>query len=425
MLTTTRSKRLADRIQRLTSYDFAPEFSEKVRRAFYHPLGIMGLAAFVSLLCGLFLHPQGFILCGGILAVVALGVLWPMISLPALSGAISFSRRRVTEGETVEVQLSLKNRLPWPVWGLAVRDGFGFDAQEAVVGIRMAPRRRSALCRWAFQPTRRGLYPQPLPKLTTGFPFGLWNHSKTLAVESQLIVWPTTFPVGPVPMLSGEQQSEGKVSRNKVGTNGDVLGVRPYRRGDSPRRIHWAQSARHDRLIVCEIQANSRPVIQLVLDTFDEIHAGREENSTGEWAIRVAASFAKSWIEEGAEVGLLWGGGHLPPASGSNHLTKIMDTLAGLQFGKTPLAQVMETSACQGFADGLQIFITTNLSVCPPPRGHQRFVILNTHGFDPSLPVETASDGNQPTVSPWLTLENPEAIPTQLLGNWQEAKHGS
>jgi hypothetical protein len=102
-----------------------------------------------------------------------------------------------------------------------------------------------------------------------------------------------------------------------------------------------------------------------------------------------------------------------------------MDTLAGLQFGKTPLAQVMETSACQGFADGLQIFITTNLSVCPPPRGHQRFVILNTHGFDPSLPVETASDGNQPTVSPWLTLENPEAIPTQLLGNWQEAKHGS
>ncbi len=109
---------------------------------------------------------------------------------------------------------------------------------------------------------------------------------------------------------------EGNVSRNKIGTTGDVLGVRPYRRGDSPRRIHWGQSAKHDRLIVCELQSNARPVIQLVLDTDPRIHCGTGTNGSREWAIRIVASLAKGWIESGAQVGLACANVELPPASG-------------------------------------------------------------------------------------------------------------
>jgi hypothetical protein len=300
--------RLGDRLLALATHDFSPRFSANVRRLVGHPLGILILAGVVSLLCGLFLHAQGFVLCGGVLAVVALGVIWPWLSIRGLAGTVAFDRSRASEGEAVEVRLILRNRLPWTAWGLAVRGGFGGGATEPVAGVASAPRRRTAMCRWAFTPSCRGVYPNVTPRLATGFPFGLWENSRPLSVETPLIVWPRTFPVGPIPPVSGDRQVEGNVSRSKVGTNGDVLGVRPYRRGDSPRRIHWRQSARHDRLVVCELQSNSRPVIQIVLDADPRVHAGTGPNSSREWAIRIVASFAKGWLADGAQVGVSWGG---------------------------------------------------------------------------------------------------------------------
>ena len=229
--------RLRGWLHSLATRDFFPEFSAHVRRFAYHPLGVLTLAALVSLLCGLFLHAQGLVMCAGVLAVISLGVLWPWLSLRGLSGSIAFGRSRVTEGESAEVLLTLRNGLPWAAWGLAVRGGFGDDPSEAAAGIASTPGRRTASCRWEFKAACRGVYPFVAPRLTTGFPFGLWETSRAVAVEAPLVVWPRTLPVGPIPPVGGGRQVEGSVSRSKVGTNGDVLGVRPYRRGDSPRRI--------------------------------------------------------------------------------------------------------------------------------------------------------------------------------------------
>jgi uncharacterized protein (DUF58 family) len=422
-----RSFRLRDRFRSLATYDFAPQFSAKVRRLLYNPLGILLIAASVSLLCGLFLHAQGFVLCGGVLAVVALGVVWPWLSLRGIVGSVAFDRARASEGDTVEVRLTLRNRLPWPAWGLAVRGGFGGDSSEAVAGIASAPRRRTALCHWSFKPLCRGIYPLAAPKLTTGFPFGLWDNRRTLTVEQSLIIWPRTFPVGPIPPVSGDHQVEGNVSRSKVGTNGDVLGVRPYRRGDSPRRIHWGQSARHDRLIVCELQSNSRPVIQIVLDADPRVHAGTGPDSSREWAIRVVASFAKGWLEDGAQVGLAWGGHDIAPASGQSQLHKILDALAGLPDEcDKPLAEVLACPRCRGFRDGLQVIVTTDRTHAHGGCGwckveDQRWVVLKTSAFADAVDVNTCS--HCPT--PWLLIESVESVPALLKGGWREARHGS
>ena len=275
----------ASGLRRLATHDVFPEFSARVRRLLYNPLGVLILAGLTALLCGSFLHPKCFVLGGGVLAVVVLGVSWPWLSLRGLHAAISFARTRATEGESVQASLTLANRLPWPAWGLAVRSGFARTQPRsepgAVVTIASAPGRKTARCAWWFTPACRGEYPLTVPVLTTAFPFGLWENRRRLTVASSLLVWPRTFPVGPAPLVSGEQQVEGSVSRNNVGSNGDVLGVRPYRRGDSPRRIHSAQTARHDRLIVCELQCNARPIIQLVLDADPDVHSGDGPTAPG------------------------------------------------------------------------------------------------------------------------------------------------
>jgi uncharacterized protein (DUF58 family) len=437
---------IAGRLRALATYDLFPEFSATVRRLLYNPLGVLLVAALTALLCGMFLHAQGFVLFGGVLAVIVLGIAWPWLSLRGMHGIISFERVRVCEGDRVEVRLTLCNRLPWSAWGLAVRDGFTPSttpnaATPPVATIASAPRRRTARCHWSLVLPCRGVYPLVVPRLTTGFPFGLWENRRPLSVEVPLIVWPRTFPAGPVPLVSGDQQVEGNVSRNKVGSNGDVLGVRPYRRGNSPRRIHWGQSARHDRLIVCELQANARPVTQLVLDADRRVHAGDGADSSRERTIRIVASLAKAWLEAGAQVSAVWNGEVLPPASGQRQLHRLLDSLARLADSPGPsLAETLGNPACRGFTDGLQVIVTTDAALrrshkrpaCEPTSGplvatandQQRWIVLRTAAFSD---CRSRSAGPPPDLAcrPWLWIDSMECVPALLRGGWKEAQHGT
>src|SRR5258707_15631353 len=100
--------RARSRLRALATHDFCPAFSRRVRRVVYNPLGVLLVAAAVALVCGFFLHAQGFIFAGGIVAVVGLGVVWPWLSLRGLTGTLAFDRPRTSEGESVGVRLTFR-----------------------------------------------------------------------------------------------------------------------------------------------------------------------------------------------------------------------------------------------------------------------------------------------------------------------------
>lgn len=428
-------RHLALRICGVASYEFCPKLTAKARRLFYNPLGVLILAGSTALLCGIFLHTQGFILFGSAVVVVALGIAWPWLTLRGLLSSISFERARAVEGEQVVLNLTVYNRMPWTAYGLALRGGLCDQTEtnnvsQPCINIALVPRRRTIRCRWPFVPMRRGVYPLSRPLLSTGFPFGLWENQQPVSVETHLLVWPRTYPVGPVPMVGGDQQTEGNVSRNKVGSNGDVLGVRPYRRGDSPRRIHWGQSARHDRLIVCELQANARPVIQLILDADPSVHVGQGADSSREWAIRVVASLAKGWLVAGVEVGAVWNGHVVPPASGAKQLNSLLDSLAKLpDSAERSLGEMMASPVCRNFTNGEQVIVTTDIRTSETEfpgslDDRQHWVVLISQGFLCSGMHSLAKPGRM-RVRPWLLIESPEQVPSLLRGGWKEARHGS
>lgn len=394
--------------RRLATYDVSPEFSAKVRRTFLSPLGVLLAAGAVATLAGLVVHPRVFALAGGVLAVAAVGVCWPWLTARAVRAAVRFDRPRTTEGGEVGVTATVTNPLPWPAWGLTVTD----DKAGASVRLPAVRGRSACECRWVFAPLLRGIYPASVPTVRTGFPFGLWHSRRSAAVESELIAWPRTYPVGPVPTTDGEDVVEGNVTRSKVGTTGDVLGVRPYRRGDSPRRIHWAQSARHDRLIVCELQSNSRPVVRIVVDLDPAVHTAGSDG-TREWAIRVAASLATGWLADGAQVGLTAGDVSLPATAGAAQATRILDALARVgDTGPSP-------AAVPGDRSTVTVVVTTDAAPAPPNRhADTRRVVLERAGFggDPTQLV---------TGTPWLRLSSPAELPDQLRHGTGEASHGS
>lgn len=397
----------------VSSRDYFPRFSRTVRRWVCSPLGVLLLAAVVAGLAGLVVHPRVFALAGGLLGVAAAGVCWPWLTVRGARAAVGFDRPRAVEGEEVAASAEVANHLPWPAWGLAVRAG------EAVVRVPAVSGRSVASCRWAFTPPRRGEYPVQPPRAVTAFPFGIWEAGRRCKVSSRLVVWPRAYPVGPVPSSTGADVAEGNVTRSKVGSTGDVLGVRPYRRGDSPRRIHWAQSAKHDRLIVCELQAHSRPVVLVVLDSDPAVHTTGDDGSR-EWAIRVAASLAKGWLEAGAQVGLAGGGVYLVPNAGGDHLARLLDALARIGDTAPSLTEVLADPRVAADPAGVRVVVTSDAGVLPPdPAGRDvRRVVLDRAGFGGE--ACDASDG-----SPWLAIPSAADVPRQLRHGTPEASHGS
>jgi uncharacterized protein (DUF58 family) len=430
-LRTFRKKSIRRLAYSLATYDSFPAFSTRVRRWFYNPLGVLLLASGAATLCGLYLHARAFALLGGLFLVITLGVVWPYLTLRGLRGQISFDRLRTSEGTDTGVCVRLTNRLPWTAYGLRIEPGCGnadgsWEDDSDLLGAPMAPGWRTISLRWQFRPARRGVYPLKTPTLASGFPFGLWKSSRALTIQTPLLVWPRTFAVMPAPQLSADQEIEGSRSPNKIGLGGDVLGVRPFRRGDSLRRIHWSQTARHDRLIVCEFQANARPQIQLILDLDPGVHSDCGVDNSREWAIRIVASLAKGWIEAGVAVGAVWHELAVPSQSGSPQINELLDSLARLpDDSATSLGDLLAQPVCRDFTAGLQIVVTTEKSLqCQQASSwrhpRRRWIVLNTHSFDsshsrhqrmPRLPVQ-----------PWIWVDDSARIPALLRGELKEAR---
>lgn len=368
------------------------------------------------------------------MALIAIGLAWPWFTLRTVRLWIAFARDRVVEGEAVRVTALIENLSPIPALGLSLRGALQTSEMEEGAGGELAARLphcaawQQTECHWQFRPPHRGVYPLNPPCLSTGFPFGLRDVRRKAKQPLSLIVWPQTLPVGPVPISPTEALLDGNVSRNRAGSESELMGVRPYRRGDSPRRIHWAQSARHDRLIVCELESTARPTVRIILDLESAIHTGGSQGSR-EWAIRIAASFAKGWIDAGAQVSLLAEGVDLPLASGSFQIRRILDALAKAPQGSTlPLDSLIKRNSLKGA--GVNVVVTTDQRVRELRRQgfHDlHWIVLKAHRFSsgeqssPSTNHETIC-GAQP---PWLTIESPAQVRYALWHGWTEARNGS
>ena len=421
-------------LARLTTYDCFPGFSRSVRRFVASPLGWLVLASVLAGVCAVLISPRVWSIFVGLLALIAVGLVWPLFTLRTVRLWIAFARDRVIEGEAVRVTALIENLSPIPAFGLSLRGALQTSEVDKSLGSELAARLpqcapwQQTECHWQFRPPHRGIYPLNPPCLSTGFPFGLWDARRKAKQPHSLIVWPQTLPVGPVPISLTEALLDGNVCRNRAGSESEVMGVRPYRRGDSPRRIHWAQSARHDRLIVCELESTARPTVRIILDLESAIHTGGSQGSR-EWAIRIAASFAKGWIDAGAQVSLLAEGIDLPLASGSFQIRRILDALAKAPHGSTlSLDALIKRSSLKGA--GVNVAITTDQRVRELRRQgfHDlRWIVLKAHRFSsgelssPSTNHETFCGAQ----TPWLTIESPDQVRYALRHGWTEARNGS
>jgi uncharacterized protein (DUF58 family) len=420
------------RIVRLTTIlsDEVWPAAERCLRWVRNPLAVLSLSLIVSALCGLFLHPQGFVLTFGLAGVLAIGIAWPWLSLQGLSGSLSYEKARVREGEIVTARLSLRNRRPWDAWGLTLHTGT-VDGEPvhrdtpAETGMPRASGWKTTEWCWELAPRCRGLYPSHTPRIATGFPFGLWTATRPLAVRRRLIVWPRTFAVGPIPQAAQGRSTEGLSTRSKAGDAGDLFGVRQYRRGDPLKRVHWPQTARHGELIVCELQADTSPRVQIVLDGDPHVHVGSGPDGSLEWAIRIAASFAEGWNEQGADLEAVLNGRAVIARGRSLRARReqLLDAFACLEPAEGfTLSDVLARPVCQTFGSGLRLVVTTDLGLrrLAPHRSsaaREAFVVVSAAAF---LDGQAADELAPAPVRPWILVDDRARIAQHVRRSGKE-----
>lgn len=382
--------------------------------------GSLCLVAVAALLCSFFVHFHAHVLLAAVAVVLVVGTVWPWVSTRGLRATLSFAAARAREGERVRVRLDVSNWLPLSARGVRVRGGLA-GGGDSDVSLAVVPGWRQTRFEWDHVPGCRGEFPVATPRLTSGFPFGLWEAGRPIACTTPLLVWPAVFPVSGVPEAASNSRSrEGVVPQNRAGDSGDILGVRPYRRGDPRRRIHWAQTARHDRLIVCERQAISSPRAQVVLDADPSIHEGVGPACSREWAIRIAASLVEGLLKQGVSVEVAWNGRVFPADAGEAHRRRLLDSLARLpQATAGGLPELLRLPACRRFTEGVQIVVTTERGLAAVgDHGllrRPRFVVLSSAAF-------AGNPARAPLrlpVRPWIRVDHPERIAEQFRHDWK------
>lgn len=316
------------------NHDFCPSANSYVYWL-KQPVGWVVCGVFASILVGLFIGPQGYVLAGAFLTLLVLGVSWPWLCMRGLSCEVSFDDSRSTEGEPTIVTLDIVNRFPIPAFGLMIQGQFLQDLNHEddviVVGLKRAAGCSISNFQWPLTPKRRGKLPVESPQLVTGFPFGLYQISKPIKVVGSTIVWPNCEDTQTLAETVGKQFAIDASSSRQAGNEGDTIGVRNYRHGDSVRNIHWSHTARHNRLIIRERQSSTQTPIRVILDLTRAHHVGTGSQSTYENAIRLAASVCSDLHRHQCQIDLVCVGlNENTPFKSNNHrgVKPLMDFLA-------------------------------------------------------------------------------------------------
>ncbi len=286
---------VARSIKRLFEYDFFP----KVNPYFYwlkQPVGWFVVAFFSSILVGAFFSPIGWPLAAGLLAILGIGLGFPWIAIRAASCRLYPLEAEVHERQNSVIVFEVRNRLPISLMGLMV-EGYwtmpegSADTVRPDIGLSSVPMLSIASYRLPISPDYRGIYPVRPPQLACSFPFGIWTARRPIAEVVSVTVRPLVIDLSATLELAGKRIAD-LGSGNRISSNGEFMGVRTFRRGDSLKSIHWVQSARIDSLVVCERGGPQQNefVIRLRTNrcTGDRSHS--RENLA--WRVRIAATIA-------------------------------------------------------------------------------------------------------------------------------------
>ena len=204
----------------------------------------------------------------GLAAAVLVVTDWLLARAPR---EIEFTREvagSLPVGVVAEVRIKLVNR---GTSGLRLAVFDHHPAAGAATGLPVAlviAAGRSAQFAYRFTPLRRGDTAFTACDLRIASPLGLWERKVTVAVTSQVRVYPNFAALAGYALMATDNRLSqiGILQPRRRGQGLDFHQLREYREGDSQRQIDWKATSRMRKLIAREYRDERDQQIVFLID---------------------------------------------------------------------------------------------------------------------------------------------------------------
>jgi uncharacterized protein (DUF58 family) len=236
-----------------------------------------------------------YLLLGMLLALIIVSGLMSELSLRDLTVVRRLPlRAQVGRPHLVEIEVfNHKGRVP--SYAIEVEDlRAGQPADKRCFFLKISPK-SAQVAAYRRTPAKRGRDKHVGFRIATRFPFGLFEKSREVPAEGELIIYPAVDPVH-LPTMPAGRYTGGDAAFGR-GHGDDYLGLKLLREGEDPRDVHWRKSAAVGQLVARERARDARPDVVLTLDVIRPDDAKDEWFNTFERKIRDVASRAVAHIK--------------------------------------------------------------------------------------------------------------------------------
>ena len=334
----------------------------KLGRSFWWILLLVAISFTLTRLPEVGNNPIYLRLTVALLVILVFNGIWSWLSITGLSLSRTTRSTRKQVGEVFIENFDVVNDSIFPKVWLKVTDRSELpNAGGSRVITWMGGRQTRNYVTYTLL-QKRGWYQLGPTILETGDIFGILLVRKSFQVKTRLLVIPYTVPIQQFPAPFGILPGGRALRQKTLEVTPYAAGVREYVPGDPLKRIHWPTSARKQKLIVKEFEKDPLAEVWIFLDARQSVQSRKDETpvdqpddywrvgeqrefhlppDTEEYAITIAASIGKYYINQKRDVGLAAAGQTftvLPAERGERQLGKILETLAVLKMqGDLPL----------------------------------------------------------------------------------------
>ena len=290
----------------------------------------------------------GFWLLFRLVYIIALAVplAWVLVwwNMRHLEADVDRRTARAQVGQEAQEIIEVRNRSVLPKVWLEIEDPSDLPGHRSKRVVIIPPRRSR---NWVVNTrlTRRGLFDWGPLRITATDPFGIFKRHRYIGGAQQILVYPAVIDLPHFQAPPANLPGEGRFRRRTHYITPNASGIREYAPGDAFNRIHWKSTARTGEMMVKTFELDPASDIWVILDLERRVNAGRDEESTEEYGVRIAASVARHYIVGNRPVGLISFGKDLrvtEPERGQQQLTRILETLATASaVGDAPLSNIL------------------------------------------------------------------------------------
>ncbi len=281
------------------------------------------------------------------LIALTIPICWFLAWYNTRSLLVTAERRtdRAQVGQEAQEVIEVHNRGWLPRLWIEVEDPSDLPRHRSRRVILVPPKRSRS---WIVDTplVRRGLYDWGPVRVVATDPFGIFRRIRTFGGKQQVLVFPPVVDLPHFAAPPANLPGEGRFRRRTHYITPNASGIREYAPGDAFNRIHWRSTARTGELMVKTFELDPASDIWLILDLERRTAAGTGEESTEEYAVRVAASVARHYLVSNRSVGFISFGQRLEvlePERGQNQLTRIFEILATQHaVGDAPLGNILQ-----------------------------------------------------------------------------------